>query len=80
MPSFRLRVDTRVNGECQSAKCRAPLDWYRTESGKSMPMNRGAVAIEVHVVDGMKIGTFDSADSHWATCPARNLFHHKGRR
>lgn len=75
---IRLYEDTKKPGVCSAAICRAPIDWYRTLSDKGMPMNRGAAARESSQdLAGRTIGKFSSADSHWATCPARAKF---GRR
>jgi hypothetical protein len=72
---FRLVEKTKQPGVCSASSCRAPLDWYRTLTGASMPMNRGAVARD-HVEDGRggTVALFSSADAHWSTCPARQKF------
>ena len=80
VPFIRLRLVTKKAGQCSAASCLAPLDWYRTEHDKAMPMNRGAEAGRVEFFGDDPIGTFNSADSHWATCPARQQFSHRLRR
>jgi hypothetical protein len=72
---IRLHEASKKPGICSATSCRAALDWYRTLAGKSMPMNRGAVARDhVQGPDGGLVALFSSADAHWSTCPARKKF------
>jgi hypothetical protein len=64
----RLIVRSRNPSECRG--CLAPIDWFQTIAGKSMPMNAGAIPERT---DG-GIGFFHTSDSHWASCPQRSLF------
>jgi hypothetical protein len=77
---IRLYEDTKKPGVCSSARCGAPLDWYRTLNDRGMPMNRGAVPRRSENEEGTRrvIAFFASSDSHWSTCPARAQFG-KGR-
>jgi hypothetical protein len=55
-------------GTCRS--CSAQVDWYATPAGKAMPMNAGSV--HLRTTGGgpaPELGEFDTADTHWATCP-----------
>lgn len=78
MATIRLRIGTKRPGQCASVRCRAALDWYRTVAGAAMPMNRGAIAIalETDATTHEPIGLFNASESHWATCPARELYTH----
>jgi hypothetical protein len=71
---IRLLADTKKPGVCSAASCRAAIDWYRTLSGASMPMNRGAVPRTSEPLAGQTVGFFSSEDSHWASCVARGQF------
>jgi len=68
---IRLRLDSVHTGICRADECGATIVWYRTLiDNHFMPMNAGALPQHV---DG-KVGYFDAAQSHWATCPARARF------
>jgi hypothetical protein len=61
-------VDTAGPGTCRS--CHAPITWYELISGRRHPVNAGAVILQTQHDDaGQLVGTIDSSDSHFATCP-----------
>lgn len=61
--------DTKGHGACRS--CHAKIEWYALVSGRKHPVNADAVAVRsYHEEDsGRLVLVFDSADSHFATCP-----------
>jgi hypothetical protein len=69
MPVIRVFDDTRGKGRCRS--CDTPITWFRTVAGKAVPMD-GHEPVPVqseHNEDMRLVSVFDSADTHWATCP-----------
>ncbi len=71
---IRLFEDSKQPGICRG--CQAPIDWFETLRGKHMPMDTGAVPrkSENHPETKRVIAFFAAADSHWATCSAREQF------
>lgn len=67
MPTIRLVLPKTNSGTCRS--CGAPVDWYATPAGKAMPMNAGAEPVQATDLLDPNFGSFDTADTHWATCP-----------
>ncbi len=61
-------VDSEGHGTCRS--CHADITWYELTSGRKHPVNRGAPILQTkHDDNGQLVGTIDSSDSHFATCP-----------
>jgi len=71
---LRLYEDSKRGGTCTA--CGAALDWYETLKGNNMPMNAGAVPrkSETHPETGRVVVFFAADDTHWTTCPQRDLF------
>lgn len=67
MTAIRLLLLKKTTTPCRS--CGALIDWYETPSGRPMPMNAGAQPLNPIVNLAMPIASFDSAGTHWATCP-----------
>lgn len=71
---IRLFEDTEGLGVCRG--CQAAIAWFKTLTGKSMPMNAGAVPrrSENDPETGRVVAFYSADDSHWATCPDRAQF------
>lgn len=71
-----IRVYASSGRVAQCRGCNADIVWMDTLLGRHMPMNASAVPrrSEPHPSTGRVIVFYAAADSHWATCPAREQF------
>jgi hypothetical protein len=77
---IRLFEDSGQPGSCRG--CEARIEWFETLTGRRMPMNAGAVPrkSETDPESRRVVAFYASEDSHFATCPERSQFSHKGKR
>ena len=66
------------NGNGQCAACRAPIEWFQTPKGHTMPFSK-----KKQVVVGQFSMYERTAETkyepHWASCPAAHQFRRKKR-
>lgn len=76
---IRLFKDSRQPGTCRG--CGAAIDWYKTATGKRMPMNANALprTVDTDPVTRGLIGSYAAADSHWSSCPDAAAFKRKAK-
>ena len=71
---IRLYDSSRRVAHCRG--CNAEIVWMDTLGDKSLPMNADAVPrrSEPHPTSGRLVVYYAQADTHWATCQARERF------
>lgn len=65
---------------CRASECRRQIEWVLTPKDKKLPVDVPLqVAMETQTLDGKVLTYIDTANVHWASCPARAKFSRKQR-